>query len=127
MIAQNYHESGWPRLADANPGFWSKISIIHDPRRATFPILFQAADNEYLAMVGSHTALVQVGIPSDLYIFPNEDHIKWQPAHRLAVYERNIDWFDFWLRGLVPSNSARKAEAERWSEMKASWKEPISM
>lgn len=125
MIAQNYHESGWPRLAEANPGFWSKISIINDPRRVSFPLLFQAADNEYLAMVGSYTALAQAGIPSDLYIFPEEDHIKWQPAHRLAVYERNIDWFDFWLKGLVPSNPARKAEAERWSEMKASWKRPF--
>ena len=125
MIAENYHESGWPRLADASPGFWSKISIIHDPRRVRFPFLFQAADNEYLAMVGGHTALIQAGIPSDLYIFPNEDHIKWQPAHRLAVYERNIDWFDFWLRDLMPGNPARRAEAERWSEMKASWKRSI--
>src|SRR3546814_12390136 len=85
MIAQNYHESGWPRLADANPGFWSKISITLDPRRVRFPFLFQAADNEYLAMVGSHTALVQAGIPSDLYIFPDEDHIKWQRSEERRV------------------------------------------
>ena len=21
----------------------------------------------------------------------------WQPAHRLAIYRRNLAWFDFWL------------------------------
>src|SRR3546814_11174825 len=83
MIAQAYHESGWPRLADNDVGFWSKIAFTPQPQRVRFPMLFQAADNEFLGMVGSHTALRQIGTPSDLYIFPNEDHIKSQQAHRL--------------------------------------------
>jgi dipeptidyl aminopeptidase/acylaminoacyl peptidase len=121
MVAKSYHESGWPRLVDKNPSFWAKISLMDQPWRARFPLLFQTADNEYLAMVGSHTALTQAGVPSDLYIFPNEDHIKWQPAHRLAVYRRNIAWFDFWLKDILPSASIERQEAERWREMKQKW------
>src|SRR3546814_14980726 len=71
-------------------------------------------------MVGSHTALVQAGIPSDLYIFPDEDHIKWQPAHRLAVYERNLAWFNFWLKNEMPPDPAQLDEAGRWKAMKDS-------
>src|SRR3546814_16407513 len=73
------------------------------------------------AMVGSHTALVQAGIPSDLYSFPDEDHIKWQPAHRLAVYERNLAWFNFWLKNEMPTDPAQLDEAGRWKAMKDNW------
>lgn len=117
MVAQSYHDGGWPRLADKDPGFWSQISLMEQPRRVRFPMLFQAADNEYLAMVASHTALVQAGVPSDLYIFPDEDHIKWQPAHRLAVYHRNLAWFDFWLKGQRPTDAQGYREALLWEEM----------
>lgn len=122
MIAQTYHESGWPRLADNDVGFWSKIAFIPQPERVHFPMLFQASDNEFLGMVGSHTALRQIGTPSDLYIFPDEDHIKSQPAHRLAIYLRNLAWFNFWLKDELPQNPARRLEAERWKTMREEWK-----
>jgi hypothetical protein len=122
MVAQAYHESGWPRLAVNDVGFWSKIAFMSQPERVRFPMLFQAADNEFLAMVGSHTALRQIGTPSDLYIFPDEDHIKSQPAHRLAIYHRNLAWFNFWLKDELPQNPARREEAERWKMMRDEWK-----
>lgn len=81
-------------------------------------MLFQAADNEYLAMVASHTALTQANIPSELYIFPDEDHIKWQPAHRLAVYRRNLAWFDFWLNDQRPTDTEGHSDVLRWEEMR---------
>ena len=121
MIAKTYHESGWPKLADNNTKLWSNIAFIPQPRRVGFPILFQAADNEYLAMVGSHTALRQVGTPSDLFVFPGEDHIKSQPAHRLSIYRRNLAWFDFWLEKRLPTRPAQKEEAARWQRMREEW------
>lgn len=120
-IARTYHDSGWPRLSDKAADFWSKIAFVPEPQRVSFPILFQAVDNEYLATVSSYTALRQSGIPTDLFIFPNENHIKSQPAHRLAVYRRNLDWFGFWLKDEIPSDPTRKAEVERWQEMREGW------
>src|SRR3546814_12312617 len=73
MIAQTYHDSGWPRLIDNAAGIWSQIAFVPQPQRVRFPLLFQAAENEYLAMVVSHTALRQSGMPSDLFVFPDED------------------------------------------------------
>src|SRR3546814_20617218 len=99
-------------------GVWLKIAFTPQPQRVRFPMLFQAADNEFLGMVGSHTALRQIGTPSDLYIFPNEDHIKSQPAHRLALYRRNLAWFNFWLKDEVAQDPAQKEEVARWVKMR---------
>ncbi|AOF95102.1 Atxe2 family lasso peptide isopeptidase [Sphingobium sp. RAC03] len=118
IVAQSYHDGGWPRLTDIDPSFWSQISVMAQPGHVQFPILFQAADNEYLAMVASHTALAQANVPSELYIFPDEDHIKWQPAHRLAVYRRNLAWFDFWLNGQRPTDTQGHSDVLRWEEMR---------
>ncbi|SES06564.1 Atxe2 family lasso peptide isopeptidase [Sphingobium sp. YR768] len=121
MVAQSYHEGGWPRLIDKNPDFWNQISLIDQAERVKFPILFQAADSEYLAMLAGFTAIRQAEIPSDMYIYPNEDHIKSQPAHRLSVYRRNLDWFDFWLQDTQPATAYPSKELTSWLAMKRIW------
>lgn len=121
MISARYHEAGWPKLANRDDAFWSKISLIMQPERVQFPLLFQAADSEYLAALGSFVSMSQAGVPTDLFVFPGEHHIKQQPAHQLAVYKRNLAWFDFWLRDVLPEDPVEREEAVRWSEMKGRW------
>ena len=48
----------------------------------------------------------------DLYIFPHETHQKFQPRHKLAAYERNLDWFRFWLQGFESGAAAKHRPAE---------------
>src|SRR3546814_18733525 len=56
---------------------------------------------------------------ADVYVFPNEPHIKLQPRHKLAIYERNLDWFRFWLQGF-DDNDHRNAEPyAQWRAMRA--------
>jgi hypothetical protein len=55
---------------------------------------------------------------ADLYVFPNEPHLKFQPKHKLADYERNLDWFRFWLQGHEGPDPAKRAQYVRWDEMK---------
>src|SRR3546814_9551317 len=76
------------------------LSLVGNAREARFPLLIQQSDDEFRGAVASVTALQQAGKAAALFVFPGEHHIKWQPAHRLAVYERNIRWFDYWLRGI---------------------------
>src|SRR3546814_6007431 len=47
---------------------------------------------------------------ADLYVFPHEPHIKFQPRHKLAVYQRNLDWFRFWLQDYEDPDPARSEE-----------------
>jgi hypothetical protein len=48
---------------------------------------------------------------------PGEHHYKWQPAHRLANYERSLDWFNFWLKGKEPNDPARLIDVKRWEAL----------
>src|SRR3546814_8473951 len=93
------------------------MSLSQNARRVPFPILFSAADEEFRMALEAFTVLREVGKPADLYVFPGEHHIKWQPAHRLAAYWRAIDWFRYWLRGALPAESRRREEALRWQAM----------
>ncbi|HEX7855883.1 MAG TPA: Atxe2 family lasso peptide isopeptidase [Sphingobium sp.] len=106
--ANFYHEIGWPPLATDASDFWSHMSLVKNARRVALPLLMQQSDDEYRGALASYTALKQAGKPAALYIFPGEHHVKWQPAHRLAVYERNLRWFDYWLRGI--------GDAREWTE-----------
>lgn len=121
-IAERYHERGWPKLIDRNAEAWSSISIMTQPERVKFPLLFQLADSEALAAVPSYTALEQAGVPADFYMFPNERHVKWQPGHRLAVYRRNLAWFDFWLKGDDAIDPEFANEAAGWKRQKDRWR-----
>ena len=70
------------------------------------PLLMQQSDDEFRAAIASYTAMKQAGQPVSLFVFPGEHHVKWQPSHRLAAYERNLRWFDYWLKGV--------GSAEEW-------------
>jgi hypothetical protein len=52
-----------------------------------------------------------------MFVMPGEHHYKWQPAHRLAMYDRSLDWFNFWLKGQEPSDPARRADVSRWEAL----------
>ncbi|PMU28397.1 dipeptidyl aminopeptidase, partial [Pseudomonas sp. GP01-A8] len=55
---------------------------------------------------------------ADMYVFPDEPHIKFKPKHKLAVYERNVDWFRFWLQGYEDPNPVKKQQYAHWREMR---------
>jgi hypothetical protein len=44
-------------------------------------------------------ALQDAGKPVEMHVFPEEHHQKWRPVHRLNIYRRNVQWFEFWLMG----------------------------
>ena len=116
-VADRYARIGWPGISEDAAAFWSPMSLSQNARRVPFPILFSAADEEFRMALEAFTALREVGKPADLYVFPGEHHIKWQPAHRLAAYQRAIDWFRYWLRGALPAEGRRREEALRWQAM----------
>jgi dipeptidyl aminopeptidase/acylaminoacyl peptidase len=97
--------------------FWKPMSLILNVGQVTVPILIQSADSEYEGGLDVVETYSHAGRPIELHIFPDETHIKWQPAHRLAVYERTIDWFEFWLRKRVDCSPRKASQYERWLRM----------
>lgn len=119
--ARNFYIMGYPRLTDGSPAamrFWDELAISRNANRVRAPILLQLPEYELLSALQSYTALTEVGAPVDLYVFPGEYHVKWQPAHRLALYARSIDWFDFWLNGRADLGGGRAAEVRRWEALR---------
>jgi dipeptidyl aminopeptidase/acylaminoacyl peptidase len=118
--ARHFYGQGYPRLTDDGDAFWSQISLSRNARRVRTPILLQLSDDELMSALETFTALREVGAPIDMFVFPAEHHVKWQPAHRLAVYERALDWFDYWLRGIRSTAAERAPELRHWDELRSS-------
>lgn len=118
--ARYFNSTGYPRITDGNDTFWDQLSLVRNARRVHSPILLQVADEEYMSALVTHTALREVGAPIDMYVFPNEHHVKWQPAHRLAIYRRSLDWFDYWLKGVRSTAPERQDEISHWETLRRS-------
>jgi dipeptidyl aminopeptidase/acylaminoacyl peptidase len=110
---------GYPRMADNPTPFWSAYSVRLNAERFDAPMLIQVSDEEFRYSLESISALRDLNKPVEMYVFPDERHVKWQPIHRLAVYNRNLDWFDFWLRGFEDPDAAKTEQYRRWHALRA--------
>src|SRR3546814_7951867 len=93
LWAQSLRQMGYPPVTRAVPAFWKPMSLAMNAGKIRAPLLMQLADREYLLGLEAWTALKDHGKPVEMYVFPDEYHYKWQPAHRRAVYQRSLDWF----------------------------------
>lgn len=117
---------GYPPASQDAPDFWRPYSMALNARATDRPLLMQLADEEYLLGLETFTALREAGRPAEMYVFPGEHHIKWQPAHRRAIYERNLDWFQFWLQSHVDPDPAKATQYRRWEAMRAQLRPAVS-
>ena len=110
--------TGYPRPEADDRSFWEAMSFARNGDRMRTPLLIQEPDMEYRLSLEAVSALQLHGAPVELYVYPDERHVKFHPAHRLAVYERSVAWFDFWLQNRHPLDPARLPETRRWEEMR---------
>lgn len=115
---------GYPPAAPVDIAFWKPYSVALNAATMDTPLLMQLADFEYLTALPAYTALRAYHRPVDLYVFPDEFHIKWRPQHRLAVFRRTIDWFSFWLKGEEDPAPAKAAQYAYWHKLRATRHEP---
>lgn len=102
---------------DETPEQWKKISPAYQIDRIKAPILFQMIEQEY-RMALDYALPLERRHQADIYVFPDETHIKFQPRHKLAAYERNVDWFRFWLQGFEDPNPDKAKQYRIWRGMK---------
>jgi hypothetical protein len=81
-------------------------------------LLIQVSDHELVQVLPDYVALLEAGKPVEAYVFPDEYHIKWHPLHKLAVGERTIDWFRFWLEGEEDPAPEKASQYFRWRELR---------
>jgi dipeptidyl aminopeptidase/acylaminoacyl peptidase len=102
---------------EESPERWRQLAPEFNLDRISIPVLFQMPEQEYLMALDYAVPLIKRG-SADLYVFPNEPHIKFQPRHKLAAYERNVDWFRFWLQGIEDADSAKASQYAVWQGMR---------
>ncbi|MDB5583961.1 MAG: hypothetical protein JWR80_9137 [Bradyrhizobium sp.] len=105
----------WP----SDPGYWSEIDLGENVQSVEAPILFNFADREFFYSASLPKRLQDAGRAVDAYIYPNEYHFKWQPAHREVIYQRNLDWFRFWLLGEEDLAPDKVAQYLKWRNLRS--------
>ena len=122
MGGTNWHEifekwglGGWPEGKSRKN--WERLAAFLNADQIQTPLLINAADSEFVASMALFTSLEQLHKPVELYIYMNELHVKNQPRHRYEIYERNLDWFNFWLRQEMDPDPGKKEEYVRWEKL----------
>lgn len=106
-------------LGIADTTNWQAYSLRLRADSVDAAVLLNVADSEFLRAFGSYDALKRSGNPAEMWIYPDAHHVKWLPGQRLSVYDRNVDWFNYWLRGVRDASTAKAEQYTRWDELKA--------
>jgi len=115
-IFEKWGLGGWPEGKSRSN--WQKVAMSLNADRIRTPILENASDTEYLIYLPVYRSLADLGKPIELYLYPNELHVRNQPRHRLEIYERNLDWFLFWLKDTERPAPGKQEQYRRWRQMR---------
>ncbi|MBB6064581.1 dipeptidyl aminopeptidase/acylaminoacyl peptidase [Pseudoxanthomonas broegbernensis] len=110
---------GLKGLTDADAhAYWKPAAIALNADRVRTPILVQVSEYDLPCGIDTFAALREQRRPVEMHVFPGEFHLKWQPAHRLALYQRNVQWFKYWLLDARYEDPIDPEQYERWSKLK---------
>jgi dipeptidyl aminopeptidase/acylaminoacyl peptidase len=104
---------------EETPEQWRRLSPAYNVDRMHTPLLLQMPEQEYWSALDYFVPLANSATPTDFYVFPHEPHIKVQPRHKLAAYERNLDWFRFWLQDHVDEDPLKAGQYQNWRAAQA--------
>lgn len=107
---------------EETPERWRELSPAFYAETFDAPVLMQMPEQEFRSAVEYVVKMRGLGLPVELRAFPHEPHIKFQPRHKLAAYDRNLDWFRFWLQGVIDSDPKKADQYRRWNEMRDRWR-----
>ncbi len=82
------------------------------------PLLMQLPESEYHGELQLFQGMRDAGGQVDLVIYPDEGHFMRLPSHKALRYERNVDWFTFWLKDKSAVSDMQREEFARWSALK---------
>lgn len=112
---QKLWQAGAP---DATPGRWQQLSpALNLEAMMRTPLLMQVPEQEFIHTLDYSIPLMREQ-RADVYVFPDEPHLKFQPRHMLAAYERNLDWFLFWLQNYEDPAPAKVSQYVQWRSMR---------
>jgi dipeptidyl aminopeptidase/acylaminoacyl peptidase len=107
------------RFPDGPKGFlWKRLSTALNVTRIQTPVLINIADRELVMTMQTVSAMTEYHRPIEVYVYPDEWHVKRWPVHRYAIYQRNLDWLNFWLNDREDPDPAKAEQYARWRELR---------
>lgn len=110
---------------------WLKYSISFNLDKIHTPILMEEMGNNQPVFTNrlspprllaesfeTFTGLSRLNRPVELYYYPFEDHSPTHPQARLATFQRNVDWYRFWLQGYERPNPEDPDQYKRWKHLR---------
>ena len=116
MFADNLRRHWKLGSPDTNPAGWDHMSPAANIGRIRAPVLMQLPESEARQTIELQSKLATARM-GEMHVFPLAPHIKFEPRQKLAVYQRNLDWFLYWLMGEVDPDPAKSAQYVRWSKL----------
>jgi len=118
-FAELLRDRGFPDPKD-DTGYeqWKRISAGLNARSTLPPLLWQSPDSERQMCAEAWLRLRQAGAQVEWIEYPDEDHVKHNPADMWWVEQRNLDWFRFWLKDEEDPDLAKAEQYLRWREMR---------
>jgi len=98
--------------------YWKKLDIAEHVDQIEAPIIMHHALNEAHVAIRFMRHMADEGKPYDAYVYTDELHVKWQPAHLHSVMERNLDWFRFWLQDYEDPFEAKLEQYQKWRALR---------
>ena len=98
--------------------YWAGIDLADHLDTIEAPILMHLADRETAGVMRLQRRLSDARKPYEAFIFQDEHHQKWQPAHRYAIYNRNLDWYRFWLQDYEDPSADKVEQYRRWRALR---------
>jgi len=113
-----YARLGLPDPRNDPTGKWDRMSVSHHAANINAPTLLELDDLEHLGALPLWSAMRDEGKAVEMYVFPEDTHLLIQPIHMLVNFERQLDWFRFWLKNEEDVTVDKPAQYERWNRLR---------
>jgi dipeptidyl aminopeptidase/acylaminoacyl peptidase len=84
------------------PKVYARSSPLGHAGAIRTPTLIQFGDRDERVPLSQgeemHRALVRLGVPVEFAVYPRQGHVVNDPKAQVDVLQRNVDWFERWLK-----------------------------
>jgi hypothetical protein len=106
---------GFPQSSETQLTVWRELAAGLNARADLPPLLLQSPDGEEYFTEPTWFRLRNAGAPVEWYEYPNEGHVKRNPADKWWVFQRNLEWFRFWMNDVVDADPMKNDQYSRWA------------
>jgi dipeptidyl aminopeptidase/acylaminoacyl peptidase len=100
-------------------GRWDQLSVSRRAGEINTPTLIQTdVAGGYLGALTLWSAMRDEGKAIEMHVFPEDAHQLIQPVHMLVNYERQMDWFRFWLLREEDAAPSKRDQYDRWNRLR---------